>query len=1015
MKISGLTTDGAKAYYLTENFHRTGKSCLCILSDDEAIDIYTDNLSAIGAWLEKPPGEIAAFPEEDAKRIAAIYSILNRPKDSPIFLLSSASSISKNTASIEKFEVLHLKTSTVYPREKIIQFLGDTGYAREDFVSDTCQFSVRGEIIDVWPPQSANPYRLIFLDNEIEQIKEFEIESQRSKKTLMECAVLPASEGKNNSASLEEFLPKDITIFIDENVAQETLPGWIAGYKTIELQALTETPLDFFPNSNYRGNLNLFFNQLKTLREECYKIIIFCANMGEQERLLEIFDDKSTAPVPVFIAPLTQGFYNPGKKIALITYNEIFGRYDRPIRLPKFKSGKPLDALWEISAGDFVVHEKHGIGKYRGLKQINTGESISEYLFLEYRGGDKLFVPVTDFHKVQKYIGVEGRRPRLYSLDSISWEHAKERAKKSASDIAKHLYELYTARKSLPGYKFPQDNEFERVLADSFLYNETPDQVRAIEEVKKDMESAHPMDRVVLGDVGFGKTEVALRAAFKAALDSKQVGLIAPTTVLAEQHYNVFIERLKSFPVTLGLMTRFQTKKEQRDTLEALKKGLIDIVIGTHRLIQKDVEFKELGLLIIDEEHRFGVKQKERIKMMKQNVDVLSLTATPIPRTLSMSLSGIKDLSVIESPPEGRLPVDTYIGGYDDNLIKKSILAELNRSGQVFYVHNYIHSIFARKNYLEKLLPGVRFSVLHGRMHSGEIEKTMYEFTHKKIDCLIATTIIEAGIDLPNANTMIIEQAEEFGLSQLYQLRGRIGRSRTKAYCYLFFSQGELTEDAKKRLQALYEFMNLGSGFKLALRDMEIRGAGEILGDKQHGFVQDVGLDMYCKFISEEMHLLKNGGLKGSASPRQKEDKTPSIDLNIAAFIPGDYITQDDIRIAYYRRFMATENDEELQKIIIELEDRFGKFPHELKQLIHVVELRTILRKLEVSLVKEQSKFVDVHFFSNNIAPKMVEYLYKNMGQVIEFSSFGFKIKKKLIPDEQPVLIFLKQFFRSLL
>ncbi|OGS26677.1 MAG: transcription-repair coupling factor [Elusimicrobia bacterium RIFOXYB2_FULL_48_7] len=1026
MNISGLPTDGAKAYYLFEALFLKGKPCLCILNDDEDIDIFTDNLSAIGSWLKVSPG-ILPFPQENSKRISTIFSLVNSDAKTPFFLLSSAAAVSRGTVSPANFSVLCLKTGDILPREKIIDFLANTGYTREDFVSDICQFSVRGEIIDIWPPQSAWPCRVVFMDNEIEQLREFDVETQRSKNIITKCSILPASEkmdASENAHSLKEFLPADTVIFIDENIAQETLPAWIKDFPAIELEPLSGTSLDFFPNTSCRGNINLFLGQLKELRKDGFQTTVFCANLGEEERLLEILEENKAEPPAFFIAPLTQGFYNPQMKLALITYNEIFGRYDRPARLPKFKTGKPLDALWEITAGDYVVHEKRGIGKYRGLKPINTGENISEYLFLEYRGGDKLFVPLNDFHKVQKYIGVEGRRPRLYSLDNISWEHAKERAKKSASDIAKHLYDLYTARKSLPGHMFPADNEFEKVLADSFIYNETPDQARAIEEVKKDMESPHPMDRVVLGDVGFGKTEVALRAAFKATLDARQAGLVAPTTVLAEQHYNVFTERLKSFPVKIALMTRFQTKKEQKETLDALKKGLVDIVIGTHRLIQKDVVFKDLGLLIVDEEHRFGVKQKEHIKMMKKNVDVLSLTATPIPRTLSMSLSGIKDLSVIESPPEGRLPVDTYIGTHDDGVIKKAILAELNRSGQVFYVHNYIHSIYARKNYLEKLVPGARVAILHGKMHSSEIEKTMWEFTRKMYDCLVATTIIEAGIDLPNVNTMIIEQAEEFGLSQLYQLRGRIGRSRTKAYCYLFYSKGELTEDAKKRLQALNEFMKLGSGFKLALRDMEIRGAGEILGDKQHGFVQDVGLDMYCKFISDEMSSLRGetpdargtNSLQGAQSAQSaKEARFPVIDLNMSAFIPGDYITQDDIRISYYRRFMAVENRAELDIMLTELVDRFGKPPGPLANLVDVIELRLALKKLDICLLKEQNKYIDVHFYENNIPPETVDRLYKNYGAIIEFCAFGFKIKKKAaIADGRPVIGFLKEFFEEL-
>ncbi|MCI0474570.1 MAG: transcription-repair coupling factor, partial [Ignavibacteria bacterium] len=740
-----------------------------------------------------------------------------------------------------------------------------------------------------------------------------------------------------------------------------------------------------------------------------------CDNAGQQERLLDVFDENDLENLPaVFIARLNSGFNYPDRKVVIVCYHEIFSTTGRPVRFPKFKQGRTLEGLWEISSGDYVVHEKYGIGKYRGLKRITIENNQSEYLMIEYRGGDKLYIPIVDFHKVQKYIGIEGRRPKLYSLDSVGWERDKVRAQKSAGDIARQLYEMYTNRKLTYGFGFDRDTEFEHNLSSTFMYKETSDQLRSVEEVKTDMQSDYPMDRIVLGDVGFGKTEVAVRAAFKCALSSKQVAFLAPTTVLAEQHYQTFKERLGSFPVNVAVLTRFQSKSAQKKILADLKKGMIDIVIGTHRLLQNDVFFKDLGLLIIDDEHRFGVKQKEKIKFLKYSkdnknlVDVLSLTATPIPRTLSMAFSGIKDMSVIETPPEGRKEIETYIGKYDAELVRQAISAEVSRGGQVFYLHNRINTIVVKKNFLQELLPQIKFCIVHGRMKPVEIEKAMYEFMHNKFNCMIATTIIESGLDIPNVNTMIIEEAENFGLAQLYQLRGRIGRGQVKAHCYLFFSD-EIhlsNEDARKRLEAIHEFAKLGSGFKLALRDLEIRGAGEILGHRQHGFIQDVGLNLFCQFLNKEV-----ANLKGE---KVSQEEVPVIELNISAYIPKEYIEQDDLRIMFYRKFISVENKEELNGICSELEDRFGKIPEPVCNLVFILDLRLLMKKLGIVQVKEKSGEV-VFRFGSEISeeafkiPVLQEMLDKYKGK-IEFDANNnliLKIKRTHAAVEQFTKLFL--------
>ncbi|MDI6641367.1 MAG: transcription-repair coupling factor [Elusimicrobiota bacterium] len=990
-----MATNSAKVFYLFEEFISKNISCVCLLNSDDELEIFKDNIKALKEYFSTKNGfnaqiQVLTFSDDLPERISAIAYLQTAKISSPFFLLTTKTAIARGTIPPEAFQTKRLKSGKTYSREELLKFLINTGYDRVDFVDDISQFAVRGEIIDVWSPGSELPYRIVLSDSEIESIRQFEVEGQRSKKFLSECELLPAKE-HDTSGSLKDYLEKamlvslKVTIFVD-TVNTTELPEWIHKFDVLQHQEISEKNLCFHPNVNFQNNFKLFLDELKKLQSENYNITLFCNNVGEQERLLELLEEnKVRNSFRITLGSLHQGFYHPTKHIAFIGYDEIFGRYIAPPKLPKFKSSRVLEGLWEISVGDYVVHEKYGIGKYKGLKQITIEENTSEYLHLEYRYGDKLYVPVEDFHKVQKYIGIEGSRPKLYSLDTAVWEKAKAKAKESAFELAKELHQIYTARKSILRTPFSSDTELEKALENSFIYEETPDQLEAIKEVKSDMRKPYPMNRLVLGDVGFGKTEVAIRASLKCALSSNQTAVLVPTTVLAEQHYYVFLERLKSFPVNIALLTRFQSKVDQKKVLVGLKQGIIDIVIGTHRLLQKDVEFKHLGLLIIDDEHKFGVKHKEQIKVLKRSIDVLSLTATPIPRTLSMALSGIKDLSLIETPPEGRLPIETYIGEYNEEIVKKSITAEVSRNGQVFYIHNYIYSIETRKKYLERLLPEVKFAIVHGRMNSKDIEKTMWEFSHGKIQCLIATTLIEAGLDLPNVNTLIIEKAEEFGLSQLYQLRGRIGRGRVKAYCYIFYSAGNLTEEAKKRLQALYEFTRLGSGFRLALRDMEIRGAGELLGKKQHGFVKTVGLELYCKLLTDEINKIKGVTIT-------TKEAVPKIELNISAFIPQEYISQDDLRIMFYRKFIGIDTKEELQDLINEFVDRFGKLPEAVRNLVYIVELRLLMKRLNLTLIKQSEKYFEFTFAPSEFEKIPVDYLVKTYKTNIQFIHSGFRI-----------------------
>jgi transcription-repair coupling factor (superfamily II helicase) len=1009
VKIHGLPTTGAKAFYLIDNFYTRGKPVICVLNTDETIESLEEDLKSVVLLFDGTGAPtVFTYPEDVNKRLVTLHRLINKKFD---FLLTTTGAVSKNTISRKEFSSMNLNVDGVYRREDIAGYLVSSGYTRMDYVDTEGEYSIRGEILDVWAPNSNLPLRLVFDEDRIESIRYLDIESQRSIEFIDSCEIIPAAEF-SDKGSIADYLPDlQTTVFVDEDIDEdvEILPWRISAGTTVKLDRIAGKPLNYQKNTSYMGNFSIFVNQLENWQKEKIKPVIFCDNQGQQERLLEMFEENNTGSMPpVYISKLNSGFYQPDKRLCVLCYHEIFTLTGKPVRFPKFKTGRVLEGLWEISPGDYVVHEKYGIGRYRGLKKITIADNVSEYLTVEYRGGDKLYVPIVDFHKVQKYIGVEGRRPRLYSMDTVGWEHAKKRARKSANGLARQLYDIYASRKKIKGYAFSEDGEFENTLAASFMYNETHDQIRAVKEVKKDMQTSFPMDRLVLGDVGFGKTEVAVRATFKCILSSKQVGVLAPTTVLAEQHYQTFTERFSSFPVKIALLSRFQVKSEQKKIIADIKKGIVDVAIGTHRLLQPDVSFKDLGLVVIDDEHRFGVRQKEKIKLMKLSsgksspVDTLSLTATPIPRTLSMALSGIKDISLIESPPEGRFEVDTYIGQYDISVVKQAIRAEVDRRGQVFYLHNYIHSILARKKFLENLLPDIKFGIVHGRMKPGEIEKIMWEFTHKKIDCLIATTIIEAGLDIPNVNTMVIEKAEEFGLAQLYQLRGRVGRGQRKAHCYLFYSEGKLTEDAEKRLQAVYEFAKLGSGFKLALRDMEIRGAGEVLGSRQHGFVQDVGLNLYCQFISQSISQLKGEGTK--------ERTVPLVDVNIPAYIPQEYIPQDEIRITFYRKFMSAKDKKELHQIQDELEDRFGAPPEPLHNLVSVMELRLLMSKLHITQVKETDRYILFKFES----PDMLRNLSKLYRSKFKFSLEDNTVVKvsraEVVSSENSSIQFLKLF-----
>ncbi|NLY39734.1 MAG: transcription-repair coupling factor [Firmicutes bacterium] len=743
-------------------------------------------------------------------------------------------------------------------------------------------------------------------------------------------------------------------------------PGDSAGWLAAQYQTEYEVKGVF----SYHGQWDLLESDFRSWRSQGYRLCFLVGSDEHGAGLLkniceyglpvsgspgQPWEENSAAPAQAVTASLEEGFIIPALDLVLLTAHNLVPLRRKRKRLVH-KEGIKLRDYRELAVGDYVVHEQHGIGKYLGVNTLEINGVQRDYLLIKYSGTDKLYIPADQIELIQKYVGAEGRAPRLHSLGSGEWHRMKNKVKASVQELAGELLSLYAARQAVGGHAFGPDHPWQLEFEARFPFEETPDQLQAIAEVKADLEKPYPMDRLICGDVGYGKTEVAMRAAFKVAMEGKQVALLVPTTVLAQQHYRNFSERFADFPIRVAQLSRFVPPQQQKEIVADLSRGRIDIVIGTHRLLSRDVSFNDLGLLIIDEEQRFGVRHKERLKQMRLDVDVLAMTATPIPRTLHLSLVGARDLSVIETPPENRYPVQTFIVEYSELLIKEAIQRELNRDGQVFFVFNRIEGISAMARRIQELFPGVPLAVGHGRMAEAELEQVMSDFLEGKYKILISTTIIEAGLDIPNVNTLIVYEADRFGLSQLYQLRGRVGRSNRVAYAFLTYHRHKIISDAaRKRLQAIKEFAELGSGFKVALRDLEIRGAGNILGAEQHGHVAAVGFDLYCRLLEEAVAALKNEKL-----PEKKA--APRIDLEIDAFIPASYIASQDQKIDFYYRIYAIDSMAELDEIEAELRDRFGSPPEPVYNLLKVAALRVAARDLDVDLIEQKGSQIMVRF-----------------------------------------------------
>ncbi|HEU4724508.1 MAG TPA: transcription-repair coupling factor [Candidatus Eisenbacteria bacterium] len=792
------------------------------------------------------------------------------------------------------------------------------------------------------------------------------------------------------------LLPPRDALFENPNVTADRLRGYPRFESTFSNKEIKESAdviaFDARPQPAFGRKLDLLRGELKRLGEVGYRRSIVCDNRGQADRLEELLGDDNAV---IEVGALVGGFVLPAARIAVFTDHEIFARYRRRRGRRLRPSAAAMRELLTLAPGDYVVHLDHGIGAYRGLQRLQLDGQETECIQIDYAGGDRLFVPIDQLGLIERYAAEEGHAPTIHRLGGTTWARTKAKTKKAIADMAEELLRHYAARKAHPGHAYKSDTPWQRELESAFVYDETPDQLRAIEDVKRDMETSKPMDRLLCGDVGYGKTEVAIRAAFKAIQDGKQVAILVPTTVLAQQHGVTFTERLADYPVRIEVLSRFRNAKEQAEVVERLGRGEVDLIIGTHRLLSKDVRFSNLGLVVIDEEQRFGVKQKEKIRTLVQTVDVLTLTATPIPRTLHLSLLGARDMSVMTTPPRGRYPIKTEIVEMNREVIQDALLREADRGGQSFFVHNRVETIDQMAHYLQSIVPQLRYAVAHGQMKDTQLEKVMLDFLERRVDVLVSTLIIESGLDIPTVNTMLINRADALGLAQIYQLRGRIGRSHHQAFCYLLVPAGKvLSEDSEKRLRVIAEHEELGAGLQIAMRDLEIRGAGNLLGPQQHGFMTSVGFDLYCRMVDEVVQELK-----GTAVEHRPE---PEVASDLPAFVPEEYVTDRDEKLDVYRRLAAIGEAEALDALAAELRDRFGAPPPEVEQLLALKRLRLLGRDAGAVRLRVRRERLELEFGEPLARPKALALVGANLAK-LEFADSA-RILRVAKPGD-PVLL----------
>lgn len=1083
MIVEMYQSDHRQVVLVTNNLYQADKleaDLLQFVPDDELFkypvqDIMTEEFST-------------QSPEFMSERVRTLTALANEQRGLFIVPLNGLKKL-LTPKSLWQAHQIKIEVGTDIDVDALLKQLVNMGYRRESVVSNIGEFSVRGGIIDIYP-LLGEPIRIELFDTEVDSIREFDIETQRSFDNIETAHITTAHDYiiteevryrlveqlktayETTRPKIDKSVRQDVkdtydqfNIIEDERFDPQILrrlvafmykePATIMDYvkdnavvlmdeynrvKETEASLTTETEeflqnliesgkgfigqrfmddtaldqlirqryITFFtlftasmpiklqdivkfsckPVQQFYGQYDIMTSEFQRYIRQDERVVVMVETETKKERVQAMLnemhiptlidpaiDQIESGHVAIIEGSLSEGFELPYMSLVVITERELFQSKQKKAakkRRKTISNAEKIKSYQELNVGDYVVHVHHGVGRYLGVETLEVGDVHRDYIKIQYKGTDQLFVPVDQMEQVQKYVGSEDKTPKLYKLGGSEWKKTKAKVQSSVEDIADELIALYKERETSVGYQFGPDTEEQHAFEMDFPYDLTEDQAKSIEEIKQDMESQKPMDRLLCGDVGYGKTEVAVRAAFKAIMSGKQVAFLVPTTILAQQHYETLIERMRDYPVNIQLMSRFRTTKEIKETKEGLKSGEVDIVVGTHKLLAKTVEYKDLGLLVVDEEQRFGVRHKERIKALKANVDVLTLTATPIPRTLHMSMLGVRDLSVIETPPENRFPVQTYVLEQNGNFIKEALERELSRGGQVFYLYNRVQSIYEKREQLQMLMPDASIGIAHGQLSERDLEEAMLDFINGEYDILVTTTIIETGVDVPNANTLIIEEADRFGLSQLYQLRGRVGRSSRIGYAYFLHPANKvLNEVAEERLQAIKEFTELGSGFKIAMRDLNIRGAGNLLGKQQHGFIDSVGFDLYSQMLEEAVN--EKRGIK-------EETPTPEIEMNLQldAYLPAEYIRNEQAKIEIYKKLRAAETMDQLRDIKDELMDRFNDYPEEVAQLLDSVEIKIHLLHVGVQYVKDKGKSIEILLTQQGTEQMDGEALFKN-------------------------------------
>ncbi|MEK4027392.1 transcription-repair coupling factor [Pseudobacillus sp. FSL P4-0506] len=1090
-QLAAGLSGSSRALFISAAYEKTSKPIIVVTYNllqaqklyDDLLQFVDDQEVYLYAANELIAAEISvASPELRAQRIEVLNHMVHEAKGIyivPVAGLRKLLPPKEVWAGLQKT----IKVGEEIDLDNMIHQFVQMGYQRTDMVYAPGEFSLRGGIIDIYPLTIEHPVRIELFDTEVDSIRTFSMENQRSIENKSAIEISPVTETPcsseqlvilsrrleealqdslkkvkkaetkqlmkenisfeidrlkqgiaidglskytallyENPMNLTDYLPENGLVFFDEisrinemndSLQQEEAEWYVAlleegkiihdiklSYHFTETLSAIRQPIIYLalflrqvahtrpenivnfssrPMQDFHGQMNVLHAEVERWRKLGMTVVF----LGESEeriakiqRVLADYEIEATSSleknniiervVQVARGSLTAGFEFPALHLAVITEQELFNKKPkRSKRRQKLSNAERIKSYSELKPGDYVVHVNHGIGKYLGIETLQIKGVHKDYLNIKYQGTDQLYVPVEQIELVQKYVGSEGKEPKVYKLGGSEWKRVKSKVQSSVQDIADDLIKLYAEREAAKGYAFSPDGEMQREFEAAFPYEETEDQVRSINEIKIDMEKERPMDRLLCGDVGYGKTEVAIRAAFKAIADEKQVAFLVPTTILAQQHFETMSERFRDFPVEIGLLSRFRSRKQQTETIKGLKNGTVDIVVGTHRLLSKDIQYNDLGLLIVDEEQRFGVTHKEKIKQLKTNIDVLTLTATPIPRTLHMSMLGVRDLSVIETPPENRFPVQTYVAELNPALIREAIERELAREGQVFYLYNRVEDIERKADEIAMLVPDAKVAYAHGQMTERELENVILGFLEGEFDVLVTTTIIETGVDIPNVNTLIVHDADRMGLSQLYQIRGRVGRSNRVAYAYFMYRKDKvLSEQAEKRLQAIKEFTELGSGFKIAMRDLSIRGAGNLLGSQQHGFIDSVGFDLYSQMLKEAIEQ-KQG--------TDKQETGPSFEaeISIDAYIPDTYIKDSRQKIEMYKRFRSIESLEEVEELKEEMVDRFGDYPHEVADLFKVAEMKVYAIAAQLELIKQEKE--SVYILMNEAGTKQID------------------------------------------